>query len=733
MKKLTLILSIMIALVGLNANAAIYIVGDGPLGGWSFNGGIEMFDSGNGVYVHEMTIPEDAESATVYFVFANDRGYSWAEFNDMYRIGPTNGNIKIEDANWIETQKAGGDNGAYYFMGIKGESYTVTYDSSNSKFKVDGAFEQPHVGGDTYTVAGSNAALFGTTWAQGNTDNDMTLVDGLYTWSKDNVELSKGAFEFKVVVNHDWGEAYPASNYNQPVAVKGIYNVKITFNAETKDVACELTLVEELPDEDVHTYTVAGSSAALFGTEWDAANEDNNMKLVEGLYTFTKNNVELTAGTIEFKVVEDHNWDIAYPSQNWIATIDENGIYNVTITFNPENQEIDFQATVAEVIDDFYTVAGAPEALFGAEWNPGYADNNMTLVDGVYTWTKNDVELTAGYFIEFKVVKNNNWTTAWPANNYEYTVAEDGTYDLVITFNPETEEVVFTANKHQEAPAGRGDVDGDGQVNITDLTMLIDLLLNNGQAPAAADCDLDGNVNIADVAAMIDFMLSGNWPAIEMVYTVVGVQNVFGSSWDPTDENNNMVKGADGVYTWSKTGVTLYGNFEFKVVGNHDWSIYEWPIGMNNWVANVAEEGVYDIVITFNPDAPDADRITCTLTKTGDVDPIEHTYTVAGAPSSLFGSTWDPSNESNDMVKGADGKYTWKYEGYVATGAVEVEFKVVKDHSWDNGSFPASNYATLIGSEGYPTTVYIVTITFDPNADDENKIQFSALPVQIPE
>jgi hypothetical protein len=143
MKKLTLILSIMIALVGLNANAAIYIVGDGPLGGWSFNGGNEMFDSGNGVYVHEMTIPEDAESAIVYFVFADGRGADWTEFNNTMRIGPTAGNIKIEDANWIETQKAGGDNGAYYFAGIKGESYTVTYDSTNSKFKVDGAFEQP--------------------------------------------------------------------------------------------------------------------------------------------------------------------------------------------------------------------------------------------------------------------------------------------------------------------------------------------------------------------------------------------------------------------------------------------------------------------------------------------------------------------------------------------------------------------------------------------------------------
>ena len=228
----------LIALVGLNANAAIYIVGDGPLGGWAYDGGIEMFDSGNGVYVHEMTIPEDAESAIVYFVFASDRGYSWAEFNDMYRIGPTSGDIKIEDANWVETQKAGGDNGAYYFMGIQGESYTVTYDSSNSKFKVDGAFEQPPVGGDTYTVAGSSADLFGTTWAPANADNDMTLVDGLYTWTKENVEL-EGSFEFKVVVNHSWGEAYPSSNYVQTVENGGTYNVKITFNADALETMAD--------------------------------------------------------------------------------------------------------------------------------------------------------------------------------------------------------------------------------------------------------------------------------------------------------------------------------------------------------------------------------------------------------------------------------------------------------------------------------------------------------------
>ena len=650
----------MIALVGLNANAAIYIVGDGPLGGWAFDGGNEMTANGD-IYTYNFTIAEDAESATVYFAFADGRGTSWDDFNGNYRIGPTSGDVKIEDNNWVDTQKAGGDNGAYFFKGVKGEAYTVSYDAANSKFKVDGTFEQP-VAGEVYTVAGSSAVLFGTTWAPSNADNDMTLVDGLYTWSKENVELPAGAFEFKVTVNHDWAEAYPSSNYVQAVAVKGIYNVKITFNPETKDVACELTLVEEIPDTDVHTYTVAGNNITLFGTEWDAANADNDMTLTEGLYTFTKENVELTAGTIEFKVVQDHNWSTAYPSQNWIANIEENGNYNVKITFNEETKDITFEATIVEEVEDFYTVAGAPESLFGAEWNPAFAANNMTLADGIYTWTKK-AELAAETFIEFKVVKNANWTTCWPANNYEYTVAEDGTYDLTITFNPETEEVTFAC------------------------------------------------------------VAEGVEPQPEMVYTVVGPEDVFGTNWDVNDPNNELVKGEDGVYTWSKENVALYGNFEFKVVGNHDYEVYEWPIGMNNWVANVAEEGIYTIEITFDPEANDEDRITCTLTKTGDVTPVEHVYTVAGTDN-LFGSYWDTNDEANNMVKGDDGIYTWTKNGVEFAAEEVVEFKVVQDHSWTY-AWPSNNWWYKAEEAGK----YDVVITF--NADTK-EITFTATPVTEP-
>jgi surface protein len=57
----------------------------------------------------------------------------------------------------------------------------------------------------------------------------------------------------------------------------------------------------------------------------------------------------------------------------------------------------------------------------------------------------------------------------------------------------------------------RGDVDGDGNINITDVTVLIDCLLSGMTPPAAADCDQDGNVNITDVTVLIDYLLAGYW------------------------------------------------------------------------------------------------------------------------------------------------------------------------------------------------------------------------------
>ena len=68
----------------------------------------------------------------------------------------------------------------------------------------------------------------------------------------------------------------------------------------------------------------------------------------------------------------------------------------------------------------------------------------------------------------------------------------------------------FTA----KSTAQRGDVNGDGSVNISDVTALIDYLLSGtaeGINLDAADCNEDGEVNISDAIMLINYVLNDAW------------------------------------------------------------------------------------------------------------------------------------------------------------------------------------------------------------------------------
>ena len=57
----------------------------------------------------------------------------------------------------------------------------------------------------------------------------------------------------------------------------------------------------------------------------------------------------------------------------------------------------------------------------------------------------------------------------------------------------------------------RGDVNRDGVVNITDVTILINKLLTHQDYDVQADCNQDGAMTITDVTALINYLLSKNW------------------------------------------------------------------------------------------------------------------------------------------------------------------------------------------------------------------------------
>ena len=103
-----------------------------------------------------------------------------------------------------------------------------------------------------------------------------------------------------------------------------------------------------------------------------------------------------------------------------------------------------FYASVPEVVEPtaIYSVAGEPSELFGAYWNEKATETEMTLNnEGLYEWRKENVTLAGGVSVQFKVVKNHDWSVSYPANNYVSEIQEDGVYNVVITFNDKTEEV----------------------------------------------------------------------------------------------------------------------------------------------------------------------------------------------------------------------------------------------------------------------------------------------------
>ena len=198
----------------------------------------------------------------------------------------------------------------------------------------------------TYAVCGAPAALFGM-------ENDwdpiaapeMTLNEetGLYEWTSAETELeaARGNIEFKVVQDHAWDVCFPESNYFVPVVDTGTYTLNVTYNPETNEVNATLTPVETPPVE--HTYAVCGTPAVLYGMEndWDpAAAPEMTLNEETGLYEWTSAETELAAGNVEFKVVQDHAWDVCFPESNYVIPVEAAGNYTLAVTYNPETNEV---------------------------------------------------------------------------------------------------------------------------------------------------------------------------------------------------------------------------------------------------------------------------------------------------------------------------------------------------------------------------------------------------------
>ena len=150
--------------------------------------------------------------------------------------------------------------------------------------------------------------------------------------------------------------------------------------------------------------------------------------------------VEIPADATGMKILRKasssttHDWNCW--NQTGDLTIGTNNMYTITGWGTSDGKWSTY--TPVEVV---YTVAGE-SALCGSNWDITDDANNMVKnASGIYEKVYTDV--AAGTY-EFKVVRDENWGSAWPSSNYSLTVAEDGS-TVTVTFDPATKTVSATA------------------------------------------------------------------------------------------------------------------------------------------------------------------------------------------------------------------------------------------------------------------------------------------------
>ncbi|MCL4516481.1 MAG: alpha amylase N-terminal ig-like domain-containing protein [Firmicutes bacterium] len=267
--------------------------------------------------------------------------------------------------------------------------------------------------------------------------NNTTLMkdpnaDGIYTFMG---FVPAGNWEYKVALNGNWTESYPASNVTLSVPAGGL-TVTFRYNAATH-------AVEDSVNNPGLLAVVAGSFQSELGAAGDWNPADTTTRLSDpdgdGLYTFTAN---IPAGAWEYKVALGGAWNESYPGMNRILTVPAGG-RQVTFLYFSKSHVVkdsfnDPDVVTAVVASDVQQELGA-----ASDWNPADMTTQMTDSDGdgVYTY---QADLPKGSW-QYKVALHGAWSESYPGSNVVLNVPADGTM-VIFTYDAKTHVVKDSIN-----------------------------------------------------------------------------------------------------------------------------------------------------------------------------------------------------------------------------------------------------------------------------------------------
>lgn len=291
-----------------------------------------------------VTVPEGTKAC---YIAGNLNGWT---FSEMTKVDDTHYTITVETENTKGYKYASGPDWTYEELTATGGNVSDREYAENdvvAKWKnvYDPGVEISYVD-ITISVKATSAP---TIWWWGAGDK-CPNADKTYTWDTQPAMTAVAGktgwyeWEFKDV-NATTGVTFKINQGSDITAKEST-----CYNAAGSVIDCE---GGDDPDPVGTVYVVTGGSGVIFGTTWDNNSACVLEKQADGSYAWTKEDVELTASTIEYQYLEKGTWNgWQLPvSGNASFSIDKAGKYDLTFTLSADLGTQNVQVTLKEEVE----------------------------------------------------------------------------------------------------------------------------------------------------------------------------------------------------------------------------------------------------------------------------------------------------------------------------------------------------------------------------------------------
>lgn len=576
---------------------------------------------------------------------------------------------------------------------------------------------------------GADDQLFSQAWKLLD-DNEMTqdATSALYVKTYENVVFTEAAtINCKVVLDDVWYGTADGANVTFDIPEAGTYNIEVTFDATTHEVAVNVVK---------HVALTLLNGPNISSNEFDKYDDD--VKVILSIAN-------------ETEPYESRNtWGIGQGSNigNWNST--DNSI----VLTGKDGETFDIMITVGDLkraakngTDAYVPSENNPEGGVTFNVYNGCTLTGVTILAPVTNdkpaplYVIGDISTGGWVRTDMTQMEYNLQTQAY---EYSFTIDNEFATFAFADYQQTAEEAEAdpqwtTFNSEYRWDIGAGDVDASSYVN-GDAVQLVKGVDGTVKLPK-------GTYTVSVNPETMMMTITGTiTPKPKLEYNAVYVAGngtegsawMNGVTWNPLAEANKMTKveGTDDVWEITFKDVPASSGdegYQLKFIPSGQWSADEsttWSVnfggdfigyGIETPAAFNSNNIVFTTTaeqqdITLRIDLSNCDPTTYEGATFTVIAPKEqNTYVVAGcvgekeggADDELFGKAWDGTAEANQLAYDATSKlYTKTYEAVTFEAQTQVKFKIVI-----NGKLwvPAEDQICEIPAAG----TYDITVTYN--------------------